>query len=137
MIPLILVAGAINLLCKAGIDYMPQGSGLVVYIFLQSLFVSMISYGMKKQKALSVDISKRKVIIATVLISLLMLSVVVMRLIALRMVDNPAYVTAIMLMGPFWTCLINKALGHREEGELLNGMGVVCSVLLLTILSAM
>jgi hypothetical protein len=50
---------------------------------------------------------------------------------AISRAANPAYVTAFILISPFWIMLIYKARGQRENVDVVSGVGIViCTALL-------
>jgi hypothetical protein len=40
-----------------------------------------------------------------------------------------------MLTGSFWVMLFNRIFKHKEEGRLVEGIGIVVSVIVMTVLT--
>lgn len=139
MIPLIFVAGTINLLSKAGIDHLAHENGIVIYVFLQSSVVAAISYALveKRSGVRKKVLQDTKLVQASFGLAWIIMAIMVLRLWAFKETVNPAYVTSIMLTGPFWTLLLNRVLGYKEAGQIAEGMGIVFAVFTMTILTTM
>lgn len=134
MIPLIFIMGSISLLAKSGIDQAPNIEGIVVYGFIQSLVLVALSPLLtKKENDTPVNILNKKYLIPAFFLSLLMMGVIICRLYGFILTPNPAYVTAVMLTGPFWIMIFYKMTGHKEDGDILSGLGIVISVIFLTL----
>jgi hypothetical protein len=41
-----------------------------------------------------------------------------------------------MLTGPFWIMLFYKLVKHQEKGDIVSGLGIVASAIILTLLVA-
>lgn len=135
MLPIVLIMGTINIMAKISIDYAPNYEGVAVYIFVQTSIVILIGYFLnRKNKKLSEEQNNIKMIKVSFLMSVVIFSVIILRMYGFILSENPAYVTAVMLTGPFWILVFYKAVGHKENSDIRPGIGIVLSAILLTIL---
>ncbi len=134
MIPPILIMGTISLLAKSGIDYLPTIDGIIVWAFIQSVSLIFLSPFMKKKEQVK---DKQKYLLPSFWLSLILTAVVVFRLYGFALTPNPAYVTAVMLTAPFWIMLFYKFKGHKETVDVKSGIGIVISVIIMSILVSM
>lgn len=137
MLPLVVVAGVINITAKIAIDYAPNREGIMAYIVVQTVLVVLLSYLSKKKESARVfeSFKDKKFLKASFLLSLLLFGLIVLRLYGFILTPNPAYVTAVMLTGPLWILLFYKAVRHEEKGDIKSGLGIVLSAILLTMLT--
>lgn len=136
MIPLIIGVTCISMLGKAIIDTAESADAVVIYIFFQSFIMIAIALLFnKKTKNVGKDVflnfgNWRK----AAFLSLIMLVGIGGRILAFRYVENPAYVSAIILMAPVWIVMFYKFVKHKEEGDVKSGFGIVASAIILTLL---
>ena len=139
MIPLVVIMGTINILAKTGIDQAPSFDGIVVYGFIQSMTLVVLSPLMNKKvnenSATGLNVENRqRFFSAAFLLSLLMMGIIIFRLYGFIYTPNPAYVTAVMLTAPFGIMIFYRVIGHREGGNILAGIGIVVSAIALSLL---
>ena len=136
MLPLIFVMGTINIIAKTGINHAPSHNGVAVYIIIQSALVVLISkfFNCRNAEKETNILKDTKLLKTSFVLSILSLGVIALRLYGFILTPNPAYVTAIMLTGPFWVMLFYKIVKHEEKGDIKPGIGIVISAILLTLL---
>jgi len=137
MVPLVICSGMLNLIGKGSTEYMPDDSSVLVYIFVQSVIIVAISVwrlGMASAKQVLV-FKDNKLLTGVLFLGLSLFVVIGLRMLAIKGAANPAYATSVMLTGPFWVLLFNRLLKHKEEGNIVNGIGIVVSVILLAFLA--
>lgn len=137
MIPLILSAAALNLFGKGCTEFMPSANSVVSYVFVQAIIVSIIAIyrtGPTKTMAL-LHPSNARFLKVGIGLAISLLAVTSLRLLAFKETANPAYATSIMLMGPFIVLIFNRMLRHKEEGNIANGVGIVCAAIGLALLT--
>lgn len=138
MLPLIFTLATMTVLTKTAIDAAPGYGSVAVYAFIQSAIVVVLSGLWNRSKGhVPFRMLRDKTILKTAIpASLLMLEVLSLRITGMQYAANPAYVTAVMLTGPFWILLFYKIVKHKEEGDIHSGIGIVFSALLLAALVA-
>lgn len=138
MAPMILTLAAMSVLTKTAIDAAPGWNGVAVYAFIQSCIIVMLSAAWNhKQGGIPFELFRDRAVLKTAFVaSFLMLGVLCLRITGMMHAANPAYVTSVMLTGPFWILLFYKWVKHKEEGDIKSGLGIVGAALGLTLLVA-
>ncbi len=132
-----LLAGAIATVFNK--SAMVNGStidAVICYMFMQSLMVLPImgAYNMyvghyPKMKVLLY--SRKGMLVPSVVTSLLWLIIVSFKCTAMMTIPNPAYFIAIGQLAPILISLFYFVIKHKEEGDVINGFGVVaCAVIM-------
>jgi hypothetical protein len=136
MLPIIIIMATLNIISKTGIDCAPDHNGIVIYIFIQAIFVILISLLLDhKQSGKFINpLEDKKLLKASFILSILLLNTMALRLYGYILASNPAYVTAVMLTTPFWILLFYKLTKHEEKGDIKPGIGIVISSILMTLL---
>jgi hypothetical protein len=135
MIPLIILMGTISLLAKSAIDYAPDIQGITVYAFIQSVSLVLLSPLLSKKKMESKE--KQNYLLPSLGLSFILTAIIILRLYGFALTPNPAYVTAVMLTAPFWIMLFYKFKGPKETVDVKSGIGIVISVIIMSILVSM
>jgi hypothetical protein len=134
MLPLILLMGSISILAKYAIDYAPNIEGIIVYAFIQSLSLVLLSPLFAKKADISqIEAPLKKYLFSAFGLSLVITSVIILRLYGFIYASNPAYVTAVMLIAPFWIMMFYKIKKYKEKTDVLSGIGIVLSVIVMSI----
>ena len=137
MVPVILLTAALNIVAKFSIDHAPDLEGIAVFIFLQSLSVVSLSWlfdSRRKGKGYRL-LKDAAVLKAALALSAVQLCVIVLRLSGYILAANPAYVTALMLLGPFWVLLYYRLIRHEERGSVWPGVFIVLAAIALSLLA--
>lgn len=127
---------------KICMDLTTPLSGIFYYIFLQGvgmiviytiLFALPSVGGRLPRFDMESQLFSKKVMIAGLLAASFHLLHMVSKYYAFDVVSNPAYVTMIGLSMPLFILLAYFVRGQKEEADILSGLGVVASILLLVI----
>lgn len=138
MLPVVASISAITIIAKYAIDAAPDFQGVLAYGFIQSVIVVGLSFVWNRRKGDGpiILLTDKAVLKTAIPASLLMWAVLSLRMFGVMYASNPAYVTAVMLTGPFWILLFYKWVRHKEEGDIRSGVGIVLCALFLTVLVA-
>lgn len=138
MLPLFILFPVINILGKWSIDQAEFDHAVFLYLFFQSLFVlgCGLIFNRRMQGVSRAELIDPAKIWLCMIVTFAMGVSVLGRVYAFRYVDNPAYVSAIILLSPFWIILFYKLVRHKESGNIMPGIGIVCGVITLSLLTA-
>jgi hypothetical protein len=134
--PTVIGYGLNMVLAKYVFGMAALNSGVFAYMFVQTIFAIPICavFLLKDQKrgiSYNFPFKNKTVIWAGFLMCLGWITHMVLKGYASVFAENPGYVSALMLTTPLWISLIYKYIGHKEETNVIHGMGVVaCSILL-------
>lgn len=120
---------------KFAMDHSPAHSGVYAYIWLQGLGI-IILYGLFSILKIGKTpplIATRPVMLAGLAAALASTTHLACKNYAFKMVENPAYVTAIGLTAPLWVLLVYKLIGRKEKADIIAGLGIVVSAAILTL----
>lgn len=139
MLPLIFISTIVTILAKLSIDQAEHDSAIFILIFIQSIFILILGlFSNQKMKTITIEeLFDRTKIWFCIIVTLIMSISAFGRIYAFRYVDNPAYVSAIILLAPFWVILFYKLTKHKEQANIFPGIGIVCGVIALTLLTAL
>jgi len=136
MLPLVFITAIVSVLGKLSIDSAEFDNAVFIYVFVQSIvmLICALLFNLKDNTVKSVNFFSKKQFFCSIALSLVMLITVLSRVYAFRFVENPAYVNAIILTAPFWIMLFYKLIKHKEEGDILSGIGIVICAIILTLI---
>lgn len=136
-IPIICFAVLTDILNKTAMDNSPLLSGVVTYVWIQALIITLIMAFMQHKDARYSykDIFTPKLIKAGLLIGSLFVFANLTKNSAMSFTSNPAYVTAITFANPVFVTLYYKWIKHKEQANIYAGYGVVASAIALVILA--
>lgn len=125
---------------KSAIDQTNILSGTFYYLFMQAALVGGVYMFMKLFMPMTTakyssgkTLVRKEFILAGFLSALCFLAFGVFKISAFWAVENPAYVSIFGLLAPFWVFLLKKALGKKEQGDIVSGFGVVVSCICLAL----
>lgn len=139
MVPVIIATSAAGILIKMGLAHAESSNQAVgYYILVQgtaiAIFVA-IRESIKRRRLNR--ILDKDVLKAGFVIGLLTPCSVFCAAHAFIAADNPAYVSAVILLSPFWIVLIYKSLNKKEQGDVKTGLLLVASVIALVLFKGM
>ncbi len=132
-----LLAGAIaTVFNKAAMVNGSTLDAVVCYMFIQSALVLPIMVGyntyVRRFHKLKVIVrSSKNMLIPSLITAMLWFAIVLFKCTAMITIPNPAYFIAIGQLAPVLISLFYFAIKHKEEGDVINGFGVVaCAVVM-------
>ena len=138
MAPVVICIALVSLFAKLAIDYGVGVEAVIVYVFLQSVFSSLIAMGVHgvevRHKDNVAPVFDKKVWKGALLLACCVTCGVTMRMLGVQLADNPAYVNAIVATSPFWVILFYRLFGHEDKGDVLSGLGVVVCGIVMTLI---
>jgi len=122
---------------KFAMDHSPQ-SGIYFFAFIQSIGVVLLIPVMAKTGFYTDKtyfVMNRRIVFAGGAVAIPWIAHMITKGYAFKLVDNPAYVSAIMLMAPLFIALFYRIIKHKETADVKSGYGVVISAIILVLLT--
>ena len=145
MTPTILAYGLNGAMAKLALNNAPVNAGVYGYVFIQTILVIIPTayYCFHKEKKRGKDHPdsyiphiNKKLLVAAGLASFFWVTHMASKMYAFTLIDNPAYVNAVVLLAPIWIILFYKIIGHKEEANITAGIGILISTIFLVIMTA-
>lgn len=129
MVPVILMSGMGVVFAKVAIDTGDSHSSVFAYIALQSLFMAGIFWALeaKWHPVPRAVFAGRVAMTAGFVMGLNTFVHMIFKSYGYRLVENPAYVSAVILTTSFWILLYYKVVKKQDAGDLKAGLMVVLS----------
>lgn len=125
--PVILMSGMGVVFAKIALDSAPVHSGVFGYMVVQAFFMVLI-YGALEavwQPVPRAVFTGRVAIQTGLLMGINAIAHLIFKSYAYTMVDNPAYVSVVILTTPLWVLLYYKLVKHQDVGDVKSGLAVV------------
>lgn len=139
LLPLIFFDGILNILNKTAMDSAELHQSVWFYLMLQGAGVAIFS-AVKEQarEKTLIHLFDKKVIKAGICIFCFAIMAGPLKGYALHDIDNPAYVSAVYMLYPFWIFIIYKIVKRKEDGiDIFSGLLLVLSVIALVLCKSM
>lgn len=136
--PVILMSGMGVVFAKIALDAAPDSSGVFAYIVVQSLFMILI-YGALEAVWHPVPravFTGRVAMRTGFLMALASAAHLICKSYAYIIVDNPAYVSVVILTTPLWVMLYYKLVKHQDVGDVKSGLAIVACAAALVYLTS-
>jgi len=128
-------------LAKYAFDNSSLHSGVFAYIIVQTIIAIPVSGFFLWQAQPSKDQENtpkpplKKILIVSFILTFFWMAHMICKNYANSFAENPAYVAALILTAPVWISLAYKLVGHKEDANVVSGMGIVLCSILLSILT--
>jgi hypothetical protein len=136
-LPIILSSALIDVLNKTAMDHSGLMSGVIIYAWIQALIISVFTaaHHVINKNLLVKDIFNSKTVLTGIFLGLCVVVMNISKNIAMSYTVNPAYVTAIVFIAPFWVSLFYKITKYEEEADVRSGAILVLSSIALVLLN--
>lgn len=126
------------ILGKIAVNTSPINIGVWYYVLFQaglsfvlySIFICFDSWK-NPEKYEAKPIANKRAIFFGFIMSVSFLINMVVKYYAIWAVENPAYVSMIGMLSPFWVVILYKLIGRKENLDVISGLGIVLSCALL------
>lgn len=137
-LPALFASVAINFLVKLGMDLSPLLGGIIIFAWIDGVIITTSSTLLHiTRKDLSIkSLFQKQMCIAGLIIGCAIFMQIIGKNVAMTYAVNPAYVVAIVFTSAFWTALFYKSVGHKEKGDVRNGLIFVISAIILVLLTS-
>lgn len=131
--PIVLMSGIGVVFAKIALDHASPASGVFGYMAVQAFFMVIIFGALEAlwQPVPRAVFAGRVAMKAGLLMGAVSFVHLLFKSYAYRMVENPAYVSAIVLTTPFWIMLYYKIARNQVIGDLKAALAVVASAAIL------
>lgn len=148
LLPALLAYTATTVLNKYAMNHGPLIGAVFAYMFVQSSLAAVLTgfyalwrLRMPTAPRITPELAARgfspasALAVASVMMAAVWIAHMVYKNSAMAYVSSPAYVAALGLTAPVFISLYYRLTGHREEGDVLSGYGVVFCALALVVLT--
>lgn len=137
-LPVILSSAIVDILNKTAMDHSGFLSGVILYAWIQALIISVITFAHHHfNHALNIrDMFYKKTVLIGIFLGMCVVIMNVSKNMAMSYTENPAYVTSIVFIAPFWVSLFYKVINFHEEADVKSGLLLVLSSIFLVLLNS-
>ncbi len=138
MAPALLGYTVSTVLNKFAMTHAALAGAVFAYMYVQSAVVVVLAGGyilLRQKQKDPAPLWTRKMALTAPLLALGWICSMVLKNSAMAFVPNPAYLAALLCVTPVLIALFYKLAGHREEADVLSGMGVVACAALLALVT--
>ncbi len=144
MLPALLAYTVGTVFNKYAMTHGPLVGAVFGYMYVQTALVIVLTGGTillrDRQEKMSADAAPdaarvRKMAQAAMLLAFGWIGSMIFKNSAMAFVPNPAYLSALLYTAPAFIALFYKLTGHKEEADVLSGMGVVACAALLALVT--
>jgi hypothetical protein len=135
MLP-ILGAGVVFEICnKTAMDHAAFPGNMVYYMFIVSALPALIGFLPITENGKGALKNVSGTVRQGLTVGLIWVMMRAAKNLAMMSAPNPAYVTAVGLTAPFWSSLLMRLRGEKEEADWVSGTGMVLCIMVLAVLS--
>ena len=140
-IPAMVCYGLVDILNKTAMDAVDLESGIVSYIFFQSVgivLLGLLSMGWQRSTAtFGQPWRNKQLAVASLMIAGFWLGAMIFRQAAIKLSESPAYPTTLGLSSPIWIILIYALIGYREKARVKEGLMMLAALAIFTFFAAL
>jgi hypothetical protein len=126
-----------NMLNKTAMDHSALVGGIFLYIWLQSLLISVQAAAVSLGRGATLaDLVNRRLLEAGVIVGLVIIGVNITKNTAMSLLENPAYYSAINKLSPLWVVGLYILVGRREQANVHIGLLMVVLIIGLVLLTS-
>lgn len=136
-LPAIFASTLINILNKVAMDISPLLGGVVVYTWIEGGIIALTAlaaHRYKKELAIRALFKTKAVFVGSIIGGVMVFQTLTKNF-AMAYVLNPAYVSAIVFVAPFWVALFYRITGHRENVSIAPGLIFVLAAIAMVLLN--
>ena len=136
MLPALFAYTAATVLNKYAMGHGPLAGAVFGYMYMQSATVVILTGGYillkgKRPRAETGERRPRKMARAAAMLVFGWIGAMIFKSTAMAFVPNPAYLSALLYTAPVFIAIFYKLTGHKEEADIMSGLGLVaCAALL-------
>lgn len=144
LVPVILMFGTNQVLAKIAMDNSGLHSGVFAYLLWQSALVVVLvsiarlavpGWFRASGETRAPRVARDKILLAGCLMAFFWSMQMVLKNYAFTFAPNPSYVAALNETAPVWVMLFYIVIRHREDGNILSGLGIMASAIALSLLT--